>query len=74
MDAEHEEHGVAQVIERLAVQFPELERDQVEQVVHAAHQALSGNPIRDFVPVLVEHDAKEQLRQVIAGRRASASA
>jgi hypothetical protein len=73
MDPVLEEQGVARVIDRLGERFPELDRGQVEQAVHTAHLALSGNPIRDFIPVLVEHDAKDQLRQLVAGRPMSAS-
>lgn len=31
-------------------------------VVHEAHHELDGNPIRDFIPVLVEHEARERLQ------------
>ncbi|HEY8914203.1 three-helix bundle dimerization domain-containing protein [Lacisediminihabitans sp.] len=58
MDAAREAEAVAQVIDRLADRFPGLGRDEVERAVQAAHEAFDGNPIRDYVPVLVEHDAK----------------
>ena len=50
------------VIDRLAGRFPQLEREDIATVVHEAHHQLDGNPIRDFVPVLVEHEARERLQ------------
>jgi hypothetical protein len=66
VDAAREAEAVAQVIDRLADKFPRLGRDEVEQAVRSAHGALDGAPIREYVPVLVEHDAKDRLRRIIA--------
>ena len=44
VDAEHEEHAVAQIIDHPVEKSPGLEREQVEQVVLAAHQSLSAIP------------------------------
>ena len=68
MESEFEEQGIARVIERLCEKFPALNRDQVKKAVHGAHDALAGSPIRDFIPVLVEHDAKEELRKIRTDR------
>ena len=38
-----------------------------EQVVDEAHFLLRGNPIRDYVPVLVQRTAKNRLRGMTAG-------
>ena len=62
MDASDEQKAVDEVAERLAARFPEVQRDQVALIVREVHAALDGNPIRDFVPVLVEHGARERLR------------
>lgn len=67
MDASDEQRAVGEVAERLAERFPDVPRDQVAQIVRDVHAALDGNPIRDFVPVLVEHDARERLRAERAG-------
>ncbi|MBG6107102.1 three-helix bundle dimerization domain-containing protein [Frigoribacterium sp. CG_9.8] len=67
MDQLQEDQGIAKVIDRLCERFPELERAQVEQAVAATHSQLDGNPIRDYVPVLVERTAKERLRRIQAG-------
>ena len=62
MNTEEETRAVDEVVERLAARFPDVPRDHVQAVVHEEHHELTGNPIRDFVPVLVEHDARERLR------------
>lgn len=62
MNAEEEERAVDQVVDRLAARFPDVPRDHVAEVVGKEHVDLAGNPIRDFVPVLVEHEARDRLR------------
>lgn len=62
MGPSDEEQAVHAVIDRLAGRFPQLEREDIATVVHEAHHELDGNPIRDFVPVLVEHEARERLQ------------
>jgi hypothetical protein len=63
MDAAEEERAVEDVIDRLAGRFPDVPRDHIVTVVHETHLELQGNPIRDFVPVLVEHAARKRLRR-----------
>ena len=63
MDDAEEERAVEDVIDRLAGRFPDVPRDHIVTVVHETHLELQGNPIRDFVPVLVEHAAKKRLRR-----------
>lgn len=62
MGSSHEEQAVEAVIDRLADRFPQVDRGQIQDVVHDAHHKLDGNPIRDYVPVLVEHAARERLQ------------
>ena len=62
MNGSEEEREVEAVVHRLVDRFPEVSRDHVAEVVVGAHDELDGNPIRDFVPVLVEHEARERLR------------
>jgi hypothetical protein len=45
---------------RLQEHFPQLDADVVEAAVRLAHSELTG-PVRDFVPVLVEHAARDRL-------------
>ncbi|SIN92209.1 three-helix bundle dimerization domain-containing protein [Agromyces cerinus] len=63
MDHTEEVRAVGEVIDRLVGRFPDLPRDHIAAVVEAAHLELEGNPVRDFVPVLVEHTAKQRLKQ-----------
>ncbi|MFB6612040.1 three-helix bundle dimerization domain-containing protein [Agromyces sp. NPDC056379] len=63
MDHTEEARAVGEVIDRLVGRFPDLPRDHVAAVVEAAHLELEGNPVRDFVPVLVERTAKQRLKQ-----------
>jgi hypothetical protein len=62
MTTEEEARAVDQVVDRLAARFPDVSRDRVAAIVGEEHLELEGNPIRDFVPVLVEHEARERLR------------
>ena len=45
---------------RLQERFPELDSEVVEAAVRLSHSELTGH-VRDFVPVLVEHAARDRL-------------
>lgn len=60
---DHEDQAVSQVIDRLAEKFPERPRAYIETVVTEQRHLLDGKPIRDYVPVLIEHGAKARLRE-----------
>lgn len=60
MDGKVEAHEIVNVEARLAERFPHLERHVVAAAVRSAHSEMTGG-IRDFVPVLVEHNARERL-------------
>ncbi|MET0784650.1 three-helix bundle dimerization domain-containing protein [Leifsonia flava] len=66
MNADEENAAVEKVVERLEDRFPEVDPDVVEKVVDEEHHNLDGNPIRDFVPVLVEHEARDRIRSEFA--------
>ncbi len=75
MDANNEEHAVQAVEERLRARFPDIDAAEVKDVVHGAHAELTG-PLRDDVPVLVEHAARERLThktRVRGGLKAAAA-
>lgn len=61
MDTESEARALGAVIDRLAKIFPDEERSVIEDVVAAEHGLFANNPVRDFVPVLVERGAKFRL-------------
>ena len=60
---DHEDQAVSQVVDRLAEKFPDRPRSLIEDVVTEERHLLDGKPIRDYVPVLIEHGAKARLRQ-----------
>ncbi|RJT90124.1 hypothetical protein D6T64_04835 [Cryobacterium melibiosiphilum] len=53
---------MAKVIARLRKKFPQVSPETVEQIVRQEHRALDGRPVRDFIAVLVEHEARQRLR------------
>ncbi len=63
MAAQTEAQALLAVIDRLASRFPEQPRADIESVVAEEHGKLSEGPIRDFVPLLVEHAAKNRLAE-----------
>ncbi|WP_374970485.1 three-helix bundle dimerization domain-containing protein [Terrabacter sp. BE26] len=60
MDRAAEREALAEVQARLEKGFPELHPDVIAAAVRLAHSELVG-PGRDFVPVLVEHAARDRL-------------
>ncbi len=63
MGAHEEDQAMETVVDRLSERFPSLGRQHVQEIVDEEHQRLESAPIRDFVPVLVEHAAKVRLRE-----------
>lgn len=58
---EDERRAVDDITARLAAQFSQTPRERISAVVDEAHHELDGTPIRDFVPILVERQARERL-------------
>jgi hypothetical protein len=67
VNPQEEDRAVEQVIDRLAEKFPDAPRLHIVQTVLEQQEALSGNPVRDYVPVLIERAAKNRLRSSPAG-------
>lgn len=63
MNGPDEKAQLAQVVERLEERFPSLSTQEIEVIVAEQVAALDGNPIRDYVPRLVEHGARARLRE-----------
>jgi hypothetical protein len=62
MISNEEEHVlIKQIIDRLIARHPGAPENSVTDVVHGAYRRLDGKPIRDFVPLLVERRAHEEL-------------
>jgi len=62
--SDDESRALEHLVSRLADQFPEVPRDSVRSIVHASWEEFSGRPVRAFVPVLAERNARQRLRGV----------
>jgi hypothetical protein len=56
-----EQTRIAAVVTRLCERFPQVDPGRVAQAVAEAHRDLDGAHIRDFVPILVEKHARQDL-------------
>ncbi|MFC7622969.1 three-helix bundle dimerization domain-containing protein [Microlunatus sp. GCM10028923] len=65
--AHDEEQEIDAVLERLRQRFSGIEPDAIESTLRAVHQRFEGNPIRDYVPLLVERAATSELNRSAAG-------
>lgn len=62
-DTVRERHALDQVSHRLSESFGDrFSPDQVDEKVSTIHHRFDGSPIREFVPVLVERIARDELR------------
>jgi hypothetical protein len=60
-----EEVAIDHAVDRLAERFPTVPRDRIADLVHQRHIDYTGAPVRDFIPVLVEHDVKRELAEEV---------
>ncbi len=60
---DQETKAIEELLDRLRAAYPDLPPETVSAAMQAAQTDLAGNPIRDFALVLIEHDARERLRQ-----------
>jgi hypothetical protein len=61
-----ERQALEEVCQRLGTRFPHLPAAQVRATVEQVHARFDG-PVRDYVPLLVEREARAQLTAM--GRR-----
>ena len=61
--ADDEVRALDEVLHRLTDRVPEVPAEVVSGIVWAERQRLDGRPIREFMPLLVERAAAEQLRR-----------
>ena len=66
MNGPDEEQQIASVIEQLEQRFPAFSTQEIEVIVAEQVALLDGNPIRAYVPRLVEHGARSKLREARA--------
>ena len=62
MPIEDEDRAVDEVVERIATKLPTLSTDLIRAEVEAQLAKFDDSAVRDFVPVLVEHEVLERLR------------
>ena len=55
--------ALTHAVDRLSDRFPDVPREDIDRLVQEHSEEYDGAPVRDFVPVLVEHDVKEELRE-----------
>jgi hypothetical protein len=65
MNGPDEARQIAEIIAQLERRFPAVPVREVEMIVAEEVTALEGNPIRDYVPRLVEHGARSKLRSLV---------
>lgn len=60
-NAADEDIAVEHAAERLADRYPDVPRQRIDELVEKHREEFDGAPVRDFVPVLIEHDVKQEL-------------
>jgi hypothetical protein len=61
-----EQRVISQLVERLSAQFPDAPSITVAFVVRAQHSRFDGRPVRDYIPLFVERNARKQLSKLSA--------
>ena len=61
-----EVHAIAHVAQRLRARFPDIRAEAIDRMVMDAAHEFDGRPIRDFVPILVERNVIERVRDSVA--------
>ena len=56
---------MAHVQERVASAFPQVSQDKVQSIVGEIHARFADSRVRDFVPLLVEKRAQQELARVL---------
>ncbi|MDM7831480.1 three-helix bundle dimerization domain-containing protein [Cellulomonas edaphi] len=61
MPIEDEDKAIGEVVDRIAEKFPAVERERVQEAVETHKSQFDEAAVRDFVPVLVEHQVTDEL-------------
>jgi hypothetical protein len=59
-----EQTVIDKLVERLSSRYPAIEAATVSSVVHDVHARYEGRPLRDFVPLFVERNARTELERL----------
>ncbi|SIT83452.1 three-helix bundle dimerization domain-containing protein [Microbacterium sp. RU33B] len=57
-----EDRAVAEIAERLQERFPDKPAAEIVAAIDEARASFDGAKVRDFVPVLIEKEAKAHLK------------
>ncbi|TDN91510.1 hypothetical protein [Microbacterium sp. BK668] len=57
-----ESKAMEEIAERLQERFPEASRQTIVDAIEKARAGFDGAKVRDFVPVLIEKEAKAHLK------------
>ena len=55
---------IDQVVERLTSRYPTVDAATVSSMVRDIHARYNGRPLRDFVPLFVERNARSELSRL----------
>jgi hypothetical protein len=55
---------IDEIVDRLTARFPDIPTSTIRDVVTQSYNELADARVRDFVEVLVEKQAKKQLKQL----------
>ena len=59
-----EREAIPRIIARLRPRFPDRRAEEVERAVYRAYAAFQHSRVRDFLPILVERLASEELQNL----------
>lgn len=59
-----EQTVIDQIVMRLTSQYPTIAASTVSAVVHDVHSRYAGRPLRDYVPLFVERNARSELERL----------
>jgi len=59
----NETRALADMIDRLTSRFPLHSRATVAEIVSQAHRGYDDSGVRDFIPLLVEREARRELER-----------
>ena len=62
MEQREEVKELSRITDRLYARHPGMPREVVDAVVRDVHDGYARSRVRDFVPLLVEREARERLR------------
>jgi hypothetical protein len=61
-----EQTVIEQLVVRLTSRYPTISQSTVASVVRDVHSRFEGRPLRDFIPLLVERNARSELERLHA--------